>query len=207
MFAANYRLSSGKINEYVIYSDDEGATWTLDNHLAYSGADESKLLVLNDGRLMISVRQSGSRGFNVTKGVNLQWGRQYRNAQISGAACNAVILYYNRDLTGKRDLIFHTIPATIPSLQRANLLLLASRDGGNKWTVVDTLQAGAASYSTMERLNDGSLAVFFEDESNGVDNWTMNFITLTKTQVKEMMKKADTAITEDERHHVDKRRF
>lgn len=207
MFAANYRLLSGKINEYVIYSDDEGANWTLDYHLAYSGADESKLLVLNDGRLMISVRQSGSRGFNVTKGDNLQWGRQYRNAQISGAACNSDILYYNRDLTGKRDLIFHTIPATIPSLQRANLLLLASRDGGNKWTVVDTLQAGAASYSTMERLNDGSLAVFFEDESNGVNNWTMNFITLTKAQVEEMMKKADTAITEDERQHADKRRF
>lgn len=202
MFAANYRLASGKINEYVIYSDDEGKTWTLDNHLAYSGADESKLLLLNDNRLMVSVRQGGSRGFNVTKGDNLQWGYQYRNAQISGAACNADILYYNRDLTGKRDLILHTIPATIPSLQRANLQLLASRDGGNKWSVVDTLQAGAASYSTMDRLPDGSLAVFFEDESNGVDNWTMNFITLTKEQVEAMMEQADTTTTAEERQHA-----
>lgn len=201
MFAANYRQSSGKIVEYVIYSDDEGETWTLDNHAGYTGADESKLLLLNDGRLMMSIRQAGSRGFNTTKGENLVWGYQYRNAQVSGAACNADILYYNRDLTGKNDIILHTIPATIPSLQRANLQLLASRDGGQNWSVIDTLQAGAASYSTMDRLPDGSLAIFYEDESNGVNNWTMNFITLTREQVEAMAARVDTTVSQDEKEH------
>jgi hypothetical protein len=185
-FAANYRLANGRINEYVFYSDNEGKSWTLDNHLGYSGADESKLVELNDGRLMMSIRQAGARGFNTTRGKNLKWGDQYRNNDIKGAACNADILYYNRDKSGKNDIMLHTIPATIPSLQRAKLQLFVSRDGGERWTLADTLQSGAASYSTMDRLPDGSLAIFYEDESNGVNNWTMNFITLTKEQVEAM---------------------
>lgn len=185
MFAANYRTKDGRIKEYVIYSADEGQTWTLDSHLAYMGADESKLVELNDGRLMMSVRQKGSRGFNITEGRNLLWGAQYHNSQISGAACNADILYYDR----KRRVMFHTIPASIPSLQRACLQLLVSQDEGRTWTVADTLQAGAASYSTMERLPDGSLAIFYEDESNGVDNWTMNYITLSRKQVEDLLQR------------------
>lgn len=185
MFAANYRTKDSSIKEYVIYSADEGRTWTLDGHLAYRGADESKLVELNDGRLMMSVRHKGSRGFNITDGRNLVWGKQYRNPQISGAACNADILYYDR----KRKVMFHTIPATIPTLQRACLQLLVSQDEGRTWTVADTLQAGAASYSTMERLPDGSLAIFYEDESNGIDNWTMNYITLTRQQVEDLLRK------------------
>lgn len=192
-FAANYRLANGRINEYVFYSDNEGKTWTLDNHLGYGGADESKLVELNDGRLMMSIRQHGKRGFNVTTEKNsLLWGKQWRSDDIKGTACNADILYYNRDRSGKNDILLHTIPATIPTLQRANLLLYISKDGGKSWTAVDTLQAGAASYSTMDRLTDGSLAIFYEDESNGVNNWTMNFITLTKEQVEAMAKEVTT---------------
>lgn len=186
MFAANYRMKDGRIKEYVIYSDDEGQTWTLDSHLAYMGADESKLVELNDGRLMVSVRQNGSRGFNITQGRNLHWGTQYRNSQINGAACNADILYYDRG----RKMMLHTIPATIPTLQRACLQLLISNDEGQTWTVADTLQAGAASYSTMERLPDGSLAIFYEDESNGVDNWTLNYITLTRHQMDVLLRRS-----------------
>lgn len=186
MFAANYRSKDGRIKEYVLYSADEGQSWTLDRHLAYMGADESKLAELNDGRLMMSVRQKGNRGFNITKGRSLQWGTQNRNSQICGAACNADILYYDR----KRKVMLHTIPATTPSLQRANLQLLVSYNEGQTWTVADTLQAGAASYSTMERLPDGSLAIFYEDESNGVDNWTMNYITLTKRQIEDLLRRS-----------------
>lgn len=54
----------------------------------------------------------------------------------------------------------------------------------------------------MDKLPDGSLAVFFEDESNGVDNWTMNFITLTREQVEAMMEKVDTTTTLEERQHA-----
>ena len=87
--------------------------------------------------------------------------------------------------------MLHTLPVTIPSLQRADLRLFASLDEGKTWKSIYQLQAGAASYSTMEKLKDGSLAIFFEDESNGINNWTMNYIVINKNQLKELIKAAE----------------
>lgn len=186
MFACNYKNGEGVIREFIMYSKDEGKHWTLDGNLAYLRADESKLLQMNDGRIMVSVRQKGARGFNMTKTKELDWGQQWRNGMLSGAACNADILYYSRETEGKEDIILHTIPLTIPSLQRANLCLFASKDAGKTWKNICQLQAGAASYSTMDRLPDGSLAIFYEDESNGVDNWTMNYILIDSKSLLKM---------------------
>lgn len=191
MFACNYKNAKGIIREYVLYSKDEGEHWTLDNHIAYLGADESKLLQRNDGSIMISVRQQGERGFNRTEGNTLEWGKQYRDKQLYGAACNADILYYSRKTNKEKDIMLHTLPVTIPSLQRADLRLFASLDEGRTWKSIYQLQAGAASYSTMEKLKDGSLAIFFEDESNGINNWTMNYIVINKNQLKDLIKAAE----------------
>lgn len=190
MFACNYKNAKGIIREYVLYSKDEGEHWTLDNKIAYLGADESKLLQRNDGSIMISVRQKGARGFNTTKGNTLEWEKQYRNNQLHGAACNADILYYSRKTQKEEDVILHTLPVTIPSLQRADLQLFASKDEGKTWKSIYQLQPGAASYSTMEKLKDGSLAIFFEDESNGIDNWTLNYIVIKKSQLKKLIQTA-----------------
>lgn len=190
MFACNYKNAKGVIREYVLYSKDKGEHWTLDDNIAYLGADESKLLQMNDGNIMISVRQKGARGFNKTKGNTLEWTKQYRDEQLHGAACNADILYYSRKIQKGEDVILHTLPVTIPSLQRADLRLFASKDEGKTWKSIYQLQAGAASYSTMEKLRDGSLAIFFEDESNGVDNWTLNYIVIKKNQLKKLIQTA-----------------
>jgi hypothetical protein len=50
------------------------------------------------------------------------------------------------------------------------------------------LQPGAASYSTIDRLRNGDVAIFYEDESNGVDNWALNYIVLTRKQLEQALK-------------------
>ena len=64
MFTTNVRMPDGTLNCYILKTTDEGATWTLGSEVAYSGTDESKLEQLSDGRLILSVRQSGDRGWN-----------------------------------------------------------------------------------------------------------------------------------------------
>ena len=191
MFAVNVKRTGNNTSDcYILATEDEGATWTLLPNNAYSGCDESKLEQLNDGQLLLSVRQSGNRGWNTGSADGITWGSQYRTADISGNACNADILYYSRTTKGaKRDILLHSY---INSSGRESLQLAMSVDGGNSWHDVYNIQPNGATYSTMQKLNDGSLAILYEDASFCTDlsspfktgnGFAINFITITKEQI------------------------
>ena len=166
---------------YLISSTDEGESWTMGPGKAYAGCDESKLEQLNDGRLLLSVRHSGDRGFNTGNADGTEWGTSWKNGQISGNACNADILYFSRKTEGGPDIMLHTY---IKSSARENLTLAMSIDEGENWTDFMTIQPGGAAYSTMVRLADGNLAILFEDESYTVGNgYAQTFVTITKEQI------------------------
>ncbi|MBQ5511260.1 MAG: exo-alpha-sialidase, partial [Prevotella sp.] len=166
---------------YILSSKDEGETWTIGPSNAYKGCDESKLEQLNDGRLMVSVRQSGDRGFNTGTADASQWSSQWRNSQITGNACNADILYFSRATEGKMDILLHTY---IKSSSRENLTLAMSIDQGLTWHDVLNIQPGGSCYSTMIKLANDDLAILYEDESYSVGNgYALNFVTITREQL------------------------
>lgn len=166
---------------YILSSKDEGETWTIGPSNAYKGCDESKLEQLNDGRLMVSVRQSGDRGFNTGTADASQWSSQWRNSQITGNACNADILYFSRATEGKMDILLHTY---IKSSSRENLTLAMSIDQGLTWHDVLNIQPGGSCYSTMIKLANDDLAILYEDESYSVGNgYALNFVTITREQI------------------------
>ena len=167
---------------YIISSTDEGEHWTMEPANAYAGSDESKLEQLNDGRLILSVRHTGARGFNTGSADASQWGTPWRNPQISGNACNADILYFSRRMQGEPDIILHTY---IKSAARENLTLAMSIDEGKTWTDVMNIQPGGAAYSTMVRLANGDLAILYEDESYSAGNgYAQTFVTITQQQIR-----------------------
>ena len=173
---------------YILYSTDNGTTWRLSNSLAYSGCDESKLEQLSDGTLLVSVRQSGNRGWNkatYTKNsdgtVTFNWGTQYRTSDITGNACNADIINYGREMNMGDDVLIHSY---INSNARESLQLAMSLDGGNSWKDIYNIQPNGSCYSTMQVLADGSLAILFEDESYRSGNgYAINYITIAKEQI------------------------
>ncbi|MCR5131704.1 MAG: glycoside hydrolase [Prevotella sp.] len=179
--------SSPALN-YILYSVDNGVNWRLSNALAYSGTDESKLEQLSDGSLLLSVRQSGNRGWNKATYTNngdgtvtFTWGTQYRSADIWGNACNADIINYGREMSLGEDVLIHSY---INTSGRQSLQLSMSIDGGNSWTDVYNIQPNGSCYSTMQVLADGTLAILFEDESYSADNgYAINYVTITKEQV------------------------
>ena len=192
MFLIDADRSSEK--NYLLYSTDDGESWTIDGNLVYGAANgavsnEAKLEQMNDGSLLASVRQDGNRGWNTatyTKNANgtvtFNWGKQYRTSDISGNSCNADILYYSRTTKGaKRDILLHSY---INSSGRESLQLSMSIDGGKSWHDVYNIQPNGSCYSTMQKLNDGTLAIFIEDESYSAGNgYAINFITVTKEQI------------------------
>ena len=190
MYTTNCRAkgSSGPNLIYVLYSTDRGETWRMSNALAYSGGDESKLEQMNDGSLLLSVRQSGNRGFNTatyTKNVDgtvtFNWGTQYRTSDIWGNACNGDIIYYSRQSDTTPDIMLHSF---INTSGRESLQLSMSLNGGKKWQDVYNIQPNGSCYSTMITLPDGSVAILYEDESYSAGNgYAINFVTITREQI------------------------
>ncbi len=190
MFTTNCRLTEqGNTNLcFILYSTDNGNTWRLSNAVAYSGCDESKLEQLNDGSLLLSVRQSGNRGWNTgtyTKQadgtVSFRWGQQYRSSDIWGNACNGDLLYYSRSTDDQADIMLHSY---INSSGRESLQTAMSLDGGKSWKSAFNIQPNGSCYSTMLLLPDGDVAILFEDESFSAGNgYAINFITLTSQQI------------------------
>lgn len=168
MFAMSHRFANNNVQEYIIYSDDEGNTWKFSTQSAYSGGDESKLVELADGTVMISVRQSGQRGYNTSTDGGVTWGTQAKWADIDGNACNGDILYVNKHV------MLHSYPN---NGKRKNVTIKASFDSGKSWSKPYVVCAPSSCYSTMDVTKDGDIAIFYEDNACST-GFVLNYVVL-----------------------------
>lgn len=168
MFAMSHRFANNNVQEYIIYSDDEGDTWKFSTQSAYSGGDESKLVELADGTVMISVRQNGQRGYNKSTDGGVTWGTQAKWADINGNACNGDILYVNKHV------MLHSYPN---NGSRKNVTIKASFDGGKSWSNPYVVCAPSSCYSTMDVTKDGDIAIFYEDNACST-GFVLNYVVL-----------------------------
>lgn len=168
MFAMSHRFANNNVQEYIIYSDDEGDTWKFSTQSAYSGGDESKLVELADGTVMISVRQSGQRGYNTSTDGGVTWGTQAKWADIDGNACNGDILYVNKHV------MLHSYPN---DGKRKNVTIKASFDSGKSWSKPYVVCAPSSCYSTMDVTKDGDIAIFYEDNACST-GFVLNYVVL-----------------------------
>ena len=168
MFAMSHRFANNNVQEYIIYSDDEGNTWKFSTQSAYSGGDESKLVELADGTVMISVRQNGQRGYNKSTDGGVTWGTQAKWADINGNACNGDILYVNKHV------MLHSYPN---DGKRKNVTIKASFDGGKSWSKPYVVCAPSSCYSTMDVTKDGDIAIFYEDNACST-GFVLNYVVL-----------------------------
>lgn len=183
MFAANCigQPNTYTIDCYMLTSADNGESWQLGRQCAYRACDESKLAMMNDGSLLLSVRQDGNRGFNRCGSDGESWQQQWRTADMTGNACNADMMYYSRETDGEKDIILHTL---INDRERKNLTLYRSTDKGMTWHELMNIQPGGAAYSTMVKLPGGDVAIFYEDDSYSADNgYHLNFIVVSREQI------------------------
>ena len=192
-FAMN-GVVSGTCNEYILYSDDEGGTWTIASRMACASADESKLEIMNDNTLLMSVRQGGwnsmaNRAYarttedaSTATGIN-RWTNKKFWTDLNANGCNADIMYYSRESDGQRDMLLHTVVKDFRNFRR-DLRLYMSFDQGATWQEAFQLQPGYAAYSSMQKLANGDLAIIFEDGSLGnqdkQDCYAMTYIVISR---------------------------
>ena len=166
MFAAAMcRKANNTLDNFVVYSDDNGHTWQVSSR-AYADGDEAKLMQLNDGRILISVRQSGNRGYNYSDDNGATWGTQGRWQSLTSNACNG-------DMLRVGNVLLHSLPN---SMQREDVSIFVSYDEGATWQDPVLLFDGPSVYSSLTLLKDGSVGVFLEENPNGAcELWYQNW--------------------------------
>ncbi|MDD4636204.1 MAG: exo-alpha-sialidase [Bacteroidales bacterium] len=177
MFSMAVRETEAQsLNNYIAYSDDFGETWTTSTSKACNGGDESKLVELSDGRVMISVRHAPNRYVNYSSNRGITWGTQSVNSYLVDPACNGEILEYTSTKDGlDKNRILHSL---CYSTTRSNLTILMSEDNGTTWPVKKTLNSRGSAYSTLAILPDGSIGCYFEDDATG-DGYNMQFVSFS----------------------------
>ena len=164
------------IEVHLFYSKDGGESWTLQPEPLFSLGDETKLVLLPDGRLLSSSRRwtYGLRGLNTAvKGPDgiWHWEEERFTEGLLANPCNGDIVAWNgRCAFGRsqRGLLLHSYIKEEKT--RRGLTLAVSTDDGASWKDVLTLQPGPAAYSTMVVFRNGDVGVLYEDGSRSTDD-------------------------------------
>lgn len=180
-------LQNRKLNNYVVYSDDEGETWNV-SEKAMDGGDEAKVVELNDGSILLSSRITGNRLWSKSTDRGVTWGPKHTWTEIWGNACDADIIRYTSTLDGyDKNRILHTLPN---AKNRTNVSMWVSYDEGTSWPVKKSICKGQSAYSSITILPDGTIGVYMEeDESVPYKMYFLNFSLDWLTNGKDSFKK------------------
>lgn len=164
--AAVHSSKNNRFDNYAVYSDDEGRTWNV-SEAAFIGGDEAKVVELADGRVLLSVRRGGERGFNISNDGGQTWGKQGLWPEMNVNACDGDIINYHDEL------LLHSVPN---SLKRENVSIFVSRDNGRTWPYVKSICPYESVYSSLTILPDDTIGAYIEESIDGqIEMWFLNF--------------------------------
>lgn len=144
------------------WSDDHGNTWRM-GALVGPGIDENKSVELADGRLLLNSRARGYRRVATSMDGGATWTDLHDERQLVDPANNGSIVRFNPRAPASNPqshwLLFSN---TADPTERVNLTVKLSCDDGATWTRKIQLEPGAAAYSTLAVLPDGSIGLLYE---------------------------------------------
>ncbi len=158
---------------HVFGSNDHGKTWFfIDTPL--KPADESKIVELADGTLMVNARvnNAGMRYIHTSTDNGKTWTTK-KEPQLIDPGCNASIIRYTSIADGykKNRLLFSN--ASSPD-KRENITVKISYDEGKTWSKGKTIYTGSSAYSSLTVLENGDIGLFFE-KNNYTENPFVSF--------------------------------
>jgi len=162
----------------LIRSQDHGKTWS--NAYASIGAgDESKLVELVDGTLMINCRGALNRPVHTLAPGSTKWQTTALKRPVD-PLCNASIIRYTsvKDGYAKNRLLFSN--ANSPR-SRKNVSIFISYDEGKTWSEGKVIDANPSAYSSLTICADGSIGMLYEygDKETRKLDQGMRFVKFT----------------------------
>lgn len=151
---------------YAIYSDNGGKTWKASKMPATLDGDESKVVELPNGDVLMSIRArfGKTRKFAISKDKGETWKELTDYNDLQDIRCNGDIIpvKYNG-----RDVLLQSLPA---GPGRSNVTIYASYDGGKTWPRKCQVVRAPSAYSSMLLMPDGkTIAILTEEEAHNTD--------------------------------------
>jgi sialidase-1 len=148
---------------HIVYSDDGGAHWTL-GASAGAGTNESQIVELADGRLLLNMRNHPPKPENFRLvATSADGGRTLSEATADRALieppAQASLIAVRDEAAADRQRLIFANPA---STKRERLTVRVSEDDGRTWPVARVVHEGPAAYSSLAALADGAIALLFE---------------------------------------------
>ncbi|MBR4962902.1 MAG: exo-alpha-sialidase, partial [Muribaculaceae bacterium] len=172
------------MSNYAVYSDDHGATWQVSTNSAYSNGDEAKIVELENGDLLMSIKNRSDLDDSNVNGYRLMakstdqgvtWTTATVNSYLMDPACNGDVV---STTYGGTYYLLHSLPASTST--RENVTIYISSDNGQTWPISKQVYSGYSAYSSLEVLNDGTIGIIVEEgkwDSNlpGSDGFNLKY--------------------------------
>jgi sialidase-1 len=154
---------SGIHRSHLIFIDDGGKSWNL-GASSDAGTNESQVVELADGRLMLNMRNHPPKPENFRMvATSGDMGRTLSTAVADRALieppAQASLLRLSTASRGGRNRLLFANPA---STRRERLTVRLSYDEGTSWPVARVIAEGPAAYSSLVALPELSMGLLFE---------------------------------------------
>ena len=166
------------VSNYVYYSEDNGNTWKVSTVCKANNGNEAKIVELNDGSWLVSIRNQskGSRYYTISKDRGQTWTPIELWNEMYEPGCNGDMIRYTSTVDGyDRNRLLHSVPFDADA--RKNMTVFVSYDEGDSWSVNKTICPGNGAYSSICILPDGTIGVYTEEDymTSDMSTFFLNF--------------------------------
>jgi sialidase-1 len=161
--ANHAEAKSGIHRSHIFFSDDNGKSWTL-GASADPGTNESQVVELADGRLLLNMRNHPAKPENfrmiaITEDGGKTLSPAAPDRTLIEPPAQASLIRFSTAQGQDRNRLLFANPA---SRSRERLTVRLSYDEGGTWPVSRVIHHGPAAYSSLVVLPDRSIGVLFE---------------------------------------------
>jgi sialidase-1 len=151
---------------HALYSDDGGENWAYSEQV-FPECNESQMVELSDGRLMLNMRSYGGpkiRRVAYSSDGGETWTRPAVSELIE-PRCQASMILFDPGEASPRPWVLFSNPAT--DYSRRELVVRASPDDGDNWTASRMIEPRYAAYSCLVQLDERTVGCLYEASKPG----------------------------------------
>lgn len=167
--SANHMVAGTKTyHSQLIYSDDKGETWKLGGIVSKHGGNESSVVELENGDLMLNMRnynreESKSRSYVISKDGGKTVSEMQYLSELVEPICQGSTLNYMKSGKISNNILFSN-PASTDKREKMTIKL--SQNNGTTWPYAFLVYPGPAAYSDLVNLPDGYIGLLYEYGTN-----------------------------------------
>lgn len=152
---------SKKYYSHVVYSDDRGKSWQLGGTTPRDQVNESEVVQLQDGRLLLNMRNydrsKRTRQLAYSEDGGGSWVDMQHAPDLIEPICQGAMLSWN---TRSNSYVLFSNPASRE--KRANMTVKVSKDSGESWQILKQVYVGPAAYSDLVALENQKVGLLYE---------------------------------------------